>query len=261
MSETAQPEVIVERPEAGIAVVRINRPAVRNALNIATRKKLAEEFAKLSEDETVRAIVLTGNEEAFAAGADLREFVEATPIDLLTRHTERLWRVISSTPQPVIAAINGFALGGGLELAMHADIIVAGEGAKLGQPEVRVGIMPGAGGTQRLTRAVGKFHAMKLCLTGRPIDAAEAFQIGLISALVADDQVMETALKIARDLASLPPLAVQQIKEVIVAGEDSSLETGLMLERKAMQMLFASKDKNEGMQAFFEKRKPAYKGE
>ncbi|MFN3462083.1 MAG: enoyl-CoA hydratase-related protein [Oceanibaculum sp.] len=138
---------------------------------------------------------------------------------------------------------------------------MAGEGAKLGQPEVRVGIMPGAGGTQRLTRAVGKFHAMKLCLTGRPIDAAEAFQIGLVSTLVADDQVMETALKMARDIAGLPPLAVQQIKEVIVAGEDSSLETGLMLERKAMQMLFASKDKNEGMQAFFEKRKPAYKGE
>ncbi|KZD12377.1 enoyl-CoA hydratase-related protein [Oceanibaculum pacificum] len=253
-------EVLVERPEDGVAIVRINRPEVRNALNVATRKKLAEAFAALSEDAGVRAIILTGNAESFAAGADLREFVDATPIDLLLRHTERLWRAVSSTPQPVIAAINGFALGGGLELAMHADIIVAGEGAKFGQPEVRVGIMPGAGGTQRLTRAIGKFHTMKLCLTGRPVDAAEAYQMGIVSTLVADDQVMETALKMARDLAALPPLAVQQIKEVIVAGEDCSLEAGLMLERKAMQMLFASDDKKEGMQAFFEKRKPAFTG-
>ncbi|MBU0726952.1 MAG: enoyl-CoA hydratase [Alphaproteobacteria bacterium] len=260
MSDSAKPEILVERPEDGIAIVRINRPEVRNALNVATRRKLAEAFAALSEDETVRAIILTGDDQAFAAGADLREFIDATPIDLLLRHTERLWRAVSSTPQPVIAAINGFALGGGLELAMHADIIIAGEGAKFGQPEVRVGIMPGAGGTQRLTRAIGKFHTMKLCLTGRPIDAPEAFQIGLISKLVADDQVMPEALKMARDLATLPPIAVQQIKEVIVAGEDCSLETGLMLERKAMQMLFASEDKTEGMQAFFEKRKPVFKG-
>ncbi len=161
----------------------------------------------------------------------------------------------------MIAAINGYALGGGLELAMCADIIIAGEGAQLGQPEVRVGVMPGAGGTQRLTRAVGKFQAMRLCLTGRPIGAEEALRMGLVSQVVPDAEVYETALKSARDIARLPPLAVLQIKEAIVQGENTSLEAGLTLERKAFQLLFASQDKREGMQAFFDKRKPEFTGE
>jgi enoyl-CoA hydratase/carnithine racemase len=252
--------VLVERPEDGVALVRINRPEARNALNMATRKALAAAFEGLHDDASVRAIVLTGNEQAFAAGADLKEFVDADAVDMLRRRAERYWNAIARTPQPVIAAINGYALGGGLELAMCCDIIIAGEGAQLGQPEVRVGIMPGAGGTQRLTRAVGKFHAMRLCLTGRPIVAAEAYQIGLVSQVVPDGEVMAAALEMARDLARLPPLAVMQIKEAILAGQDASLETGLMLERKAFQLLFASADKREGMQAFFEKRQPNFKG-
>ena len=255
------PLVITERPEAAIALVRINRPEVRNALNLATRKALAAAFQELHDDSSVRAIVLTGDTQAFAAGADLKEFIDADPIEMLKRRSERYWTAVAETPQPVIAAINGYALGGGLELAMCCDIIVAGEGAQLGQPEVRVGVMPGAGGTQRLTRAVGKFQAMRLCLTGRPIGAAEALQIGLVSQVVPDDQVLETALKTARDIARLPPLAVQQIKEAIVQGESASLAAAMALERKAFQVLFASGDKREGMQAFFDKRKADFKGE
>ncbi|HEX5079979.1 MAG TPA: enoyl-CoA hydratase-related protein, partial [Geminicoccaceae bacterium] len=206
-------------------------------------------------------IVLTGDARAFAAGADLREFVDAGAIEILRRRAERYWSTIARTPQPVIAAITGHALGGGLELAMCCDIIVAGEGAQLGQPEVRVGIMPGAGGTQRLVRAVGKFHAMRICLTGRPVAAAEAYRMGLVSQVVPDAEVVPAALEIARDLARLPPLAVMQIKETILAGQDAGLEAGLTLERKAFQLLFASADKREGMQAFLEKRPPRFKGE
>jgi enoyl-CoA hydratase len=252
--------VLIERPEGGVALVRINRPEARNALNVATREALAAAFQGLHDDPSVRAIVLTGNEQAFAAGADLKEFIDAGAIEILRRRAERYWNSVARTPQPVIAAINGYALGGGLELAMCCDVIIAGESAQLGQPEVRVGIMPGAGGTQRLTRAVGKFHAMRLCLTGRPIAAAEACQMGLVSQVVPDAEVVDAALEMARDLARLPPLAVMQIKEAILAGQDASLEAGLLLERKAFQLLFASADKREGMEAFFEKRPPKFEG-
>jgi len=253
--------VLLERPEDHVALVRINRPAVRNALDLATRKALAAAFERLQDDPGVRAIVLTGDARAFAAGADLGEFIDAGAIEIMRRRAERYWQSVARTPQPVIAAINGYALGGGLELALCCDILIAGEGAQLGQPEVRVGIMPGAGGTQRLTRAIGKFQAMRLCLTGRPIGAAEALAMGLVSQVVPDAEVLDTALETARDLARLPPLAVMQIKETILAGENASLETALTLERKAFQLLFASADKREGMQAFFDKRKPDFKGE
>ena len=253
--------VLVERPEEAVALVRINRPAVRNALNLATRQALAAAFERLQDDPAVRAIVLTGDRRAFAAGADLRELIDAGPVEIMRRRAERYWQAVARTPQPVIAAINGYALGGGLELALCCDLLIAGESAELGQPEVRVGIMPGAGGTQRLTRAVGKFQAMRLCLTGRPVGAAEALAMGLISQVVPDAEVLDTALKTARDLARLPPLAVMQIKEAILAGENASLETALTLERKAFQLLFASADKREGMQAFFDKRTPDFKGE
>ncbi len=252
--------VLTERPEDGVAVIRINRPEVRNALNIATRQALAAAFEALHDDSAVRAVVLTGDEQAFAAGADLKEFIEADPIEMLKRRSERYWTAVARTPQPVIAAISGYALGGGLELAMCADILIAGESAQLGQPEVRVGVMPGAGGTQRLTRAVGKFQAMRLCLTGRPIGAEEALRMGLVSQVVADGEVLEAALKTARDIARLPPLAVLQIKEAILQGENASLEAAMTLERKAFQLLFASEDKREGMQAFFDKRKADFKG-
>jgi enoyl-CoA hydratase/carnithine racemase len=234
---------------------------VRNALNIGVRRKLAEAFRSLADAEQVRAIVLTGAHQVFCAGADLREFVEATPVEMLRRHSERLWKAIADAPQPIIAAVNGVALGGGMELAMNADIIVAGRSARFGQPEVKMGIMPGAGGITRLTRAVGKFQAMRICLTGDLLDAESAFRAGLVSEVVEDAQVLDRAAAIARAIAALPPLAIQQIKRAIVLSEDSSLEAGLMLEQNAMHVLFASADKREAMTAFLEKRKPSFRGE
>lgn len=253
-------EVLVERPATGVAVIRINRPEARNALSQSVRVALAGHFTELGNDPEVRAIVLTGSERIFAAGADLRDLAERGAVDMMLRNTHRLWQAIAACPKPVIAAVNGLALGGGCELAMHADIIVAGEGAAFGQPEVRVGVMPGAGGTQRLTRAVGKFQAMKMVLTGQPVSAREALAMGLASEVVADAEVFSRALALATEIAALPPLAVMQIKEVLLAGQDASLEAALMLERKAFQLLFASEDQKEGMRAFLEKRQPAYQG-
>ena len=253
-------EVLREQAGEGIAVVRINRPEVRNALNLAVREQLADHFTALASDEGTRCIIITGGEKVFAAGADLRDMVERTPVELITRRSERLWAPIASCPKPVIAAVNGYALGGGCELAMLADIIVAGEGASFGQPEVRVGIMPGAGGTQRLTRAVGKFRAMRMLLTGEPVTARDALAMGLVSDVVPDGEVLETALRIAKTIAAMPPLAILQIKEAVLAGQDASLETAIALERKAFQLLFSTNDQKEGMRAFLEKRKPEFHG-
>ncbi|MGO4570543.1 enoyl-CoA hydratase-related protein [Microvirga sp. 2TAF3] len=260
MENPANSEVILERKTDAIAVVRINRPKVRNALNMPVRRRLAEIFESFVDDTSLRCVILTGDETSFAAGADIQDMAEISAVDMYLRHTERLWEAVGRCPQPVIAAVNGFALGGGLELAMHADIIIAGRNAKLGQPEVRVGIMPGAGGTQRLTRAVGKFKAMRLCLTGEIIGAEEAYAMGLVSKLAEDDAVFDTAMAMAEQLSKLPPIALAQIKEVILHGQDASLAAALALERKALQVLFATSDKNEGMRAFLEKRAPNYKG-
>lgn len=254
-------QALLERPSDTIAIVRLNRPEVRNALNLTIRQEMAEIFRTLADDRKLRCVVLTGNEQAFAAGADIADMSQINAIEMYHRHTERLWAAVGECPVPVIAAVNGFALGGGLELAMHADIIIAGKSAQLGQPEVKVGIMPGAGGTQRLTRAVGKFRAMLMCLTGEIISAQDAFDMGLVSRVVEDEAVLDTALKLAEKIAAMPPIAVAQIKEVILTGADAPLSAALALERKAVQVLFASKDKAEGMNAFLEKRKPHYSGE
>ncbi|MEJ0069896.1 MAG: enoyl-CoA hydratase [Pseudomonadota bacterium] len=253
-------EVLLERPSEHVVLVKLNRPEVRNALNMATRTLLAEHFTALGGDPAVRVIVLAGNDQAFAAGADINEMKDASPVDLMLRNVQRLWAPIATCPKPMIAAVNGFALGGGCELAMHCDIIIAGAGAKFGLPEVRIGIMPGAGGTQRLTRAVGKFQAMRMIMTGAMISGDEALRIGLASEVVPDAEVLPTALKMASQIAALPPLSLMSIKEAVLAGEDASLETGLLLERKAMQILFASRDQKEGAAAFLGKRKPEFEG-
>ena len=253
-------EVLVEHPLPGVAVLRINRPEARNALNQEVRQQLASHFATLGNDPAVHCIILTGGDNYFAAGADIRAMADAGAIDMLLRQTQRLWQAIAACPKPVVAAINGYAWGGGCELAMHADIIVAGESASFAQPEIKIGIMPGAGGTQRLTRAIGKFKAMKMVLTGQTVSGREAMEMGLASEVVADDQVQARALELATQIAAMPPLAAMQIKEVLLAGQDASLDTALMLERKAFQLLFASQDQKEGMQAFLEKRKPEFKG-
>jgi enoyl-CoA hydratase/carnithine racemase len=239
--------VLLERPAEHVALVRINRPDARNALNMEVRKLLAQHLTELGQDPGTRAIVLTGNEKAFAAGADIKEMANAGTIEMMQRGTHHLWRVIGACPKPVIAAINGFALGGGCELAMTCDIIIAGESAKLGQPEVKIGILPGGGGTQRLPRAVGKYQAMKICLTGDLIPAKDA-------------EVEKRALEMASQIASYSPLAVQQIKELVNAGQDAALDTALRLETKALHILFSSLDQKEGMQAFIEKRKPSFTG-
>ena len=254
-------EVRLERHGDGTATVRIDRPQARNALNIATRQALAEACREVADDATLRAVVLTGGPDVFAAGADLNEFVDAGAVDILKRRAERWWQAVADVPQPMIASINGFALGGGLELAMCCDIIIAGRSAKLGQTEVRVGIMPGAGGTQRLTRAIGKVQAMRLVLTGEIIGAEEALAMGLVSKVVDDASVYDSALEMARAIAALPPIAVQQAKEAVNFGADASLPAALALERKAFQLTFATTDKTEGMRAFLDKRKPEFKGE
>ncbi|TAN56267.1 MAG: enoyl-CoA hydratase [Magnetospirillum sp.] len=253
-------EVLLEKPLESVALLRINRPEAKNALNGEVRRQLADHMAQLGADRTIRAIVMTGNEEAFAAGADIKDMAEVGAIELMLRNNHLLWRTIAQCPKPVIAAVQGYAWGGGCELVMHADIIVAGETASFSQPEVKVGIMPGAGGTQRLTRAVGKYRAMLLTMTGQAFSGIEAGQMGLASKVVPDAEVLSTALDIAKTISRMPPLAIAQIKEVLLAGQDASLDTALMLERKAFQLLFASRDQKEGMKAFLDKRKPAYEG-
>jgi len=252
--------VLLERPADGVALLRLNRPEARNALNNAVRMALAEHFRALGDDVSVRCIVLTGDEKAFAAGADLREVAALGAREMMQTGVRRLWKAIADCPKPVVAAVNGFALGGGCELAMHADIIVAGEGAKFGQPELGVGVIPGGGGTQRLVRAVGKFRAMRMLLTGEIVDSRQALAMGLASEVVPDGEVLDRAVALARRIAELPPIAVMLCKEVVLTGLDCPLDAALNLERKAFDLLFDTEDQKEGMRAFVEKRKPIFQG-
>jgi enoyl-CoA hydratase len=252
--------VLLERPAEAVVLVRINRPEARNALNIEVRKLLSRYLTELSEDSTTRAVIITGNEKSFAAGADIKEMANLGTIEALQRGIHRLWQSIGSCRKPVIAAVSGYALGGGCELAMTCDIIVAGESASFGQPEVKIGILPGGGGTQRLARAVGKYKAMKYVLTGDMFSAREAFDMGLVSEVVPDAEVEGRAIDLARQLAALPPLALQLAKEAVLAGMEAPLSSALALEAKSLQILFSSQDQKEGMRAFIEKRKPKFEG-
>ena len=254
------PVVLTERPAEGVGLIRINRPEARNALTTEVRRLLGEHLSAMADDPAIRCIVLTGNDKAFAAGADIKEMAEAGAIEILQRGSQKLWRAIYSCPKPVIAAVNGFALGGGCELAMTCDIIIAGESAKFGQPEVKIGIIPGGGGTQRFPRTVGKFKAMRYVLTGDIFGAKEASDMNLVSEVVPDAEVEKRAVAMAVQIAELPPLAIQLAKEAVIRGMDASLETGLTLESRTLQLLFASQDQKEGMTAFIEKRKPKFTG-
>ncbi len=247
-------DTVLEHLDGGVAVIRLNRPEARNALSPGLRAELAAHFVALADDGAVGCVVLTGGPTVFAAGADIKAMAEATPSVMMARGSEKTWAPIKDFPKPLIAAVNGWALGGGCELAMHADMIIAGEGARFGQPEIRVGIMPGAGGTQRLTRAVGKAKAMKILLTGEPISASDAEAMGLITEVVADEAVLDRAIALARQVAAQPAIAVRKIKEVVLAGQDQPLEVGLLLERQAFQLLFDTADQKEGMAAFLQKR-------
>ncbi len=252
--------VLVEHPKEGVALLRLNRPEVRNALNMAVRRELARLFRELGAAEEVRAIVITGDERAFAAGADLQEMAELGPIEAMRRGTHKLWQAIADCPKPVVAAVRGYAYGGGMELALHADLIIAGEGARFAQPEVKVGIVPGAGGTQRLVRAVGRYRAAWIAMLGEPVEARAAEAMGFVSKVVADEEVVAEALRVAERLAALPPLAVEQIKELLRHGPDAALPAALALEQRSLWLLFASEDQKEGMRAFLEKRTPVFRG-
>lgn len=249
----------LERLENGVALITLCRPETRNALTTEVREGLSQIFTDLTKDPDMKCAVITGG-EIFAAGADIKGMAQASPIDLMERATHKFWEPIAQFPKPLIAAVNGYALGGGCELAMHADIIFAGQNAQFGQPEVKLGIMPGAGGTQRLIRAIGKFRAMPLLLTGDLISATEAYNMGLVTKVVSDNETLDAALHYAEKIAKRPALAVQQIKEVALAGMDESLDVALRLERKAFQLLFSTQDQKEGMAAFIEKRKPEFTG-
>lgn len=251
------PEKITDK---GIGILRLNRPKELNALNLELMGQLRDELLVMDEDDEVRAIIISGNHRAFAAGADIKQMAGKGAIDMLKIDQFRTWDSIRKTRKPIIAAVSGFALGGGCELTMLCDMIVASETARFGQPEVKIGIMPGAGGTQRLVRAVGKVRAMEMALTGKFISAQEAFDFGLVNKVVPVELYMDEAIKLAEEIAKQSPLAVQLIKESVNMAFETSLQEGLAFERKNFYMLFASEDQKEGMNAFVEKRAPDFKG-
>jgi len=255
------PETILVTREGAIAIVQLNRPQVLNALNVQVLTELGQAMRELDDDETCRCIVLTGNEKSFAAGADIKEsFVGATPVTMLAQDMTAKWEVIRRIKTPIIAAVSGFALGGGCELAMVCDIIVASETAKFGQPEINLGIIPGAGGTQRLTRAVGKWVANDLILTGRFISAQEAKEIGLVARVFPAASWLDDAKKLAQTIAEKAPVAARLATEAVDLAWNSTLDAGLEFERRSFYLLFATEDKNEGVDAFVNKRKATFKG-
>ena len=259
-TESKRQSVLCRREADGVAVVTIDRPERRNALNLELKRRIADEVAALAADDTVRVIVLTGSGGYFVAGSDITEMATMTPTQHVAWATDYVFNVMRHCPKPLIAAIEGYALGGGCELALTCDMIIAGKSTKLGQPEIRVGIMPGAGGTQRLIRTIGKYRAAKMVLTGEAISAPDALAMGLLSEVVDDGKALSRSMEIAHTVAEMPSLAVRAIKEVMQLGPDVPLETALALERKAFVMLFDSSDQKEGMSAFLEKRKPNFRG-
>lgn len=258
MSEEAM--IRVDRSDP-VAVVTLNRPQVLNALSPAMLEGLAGELEVLDREASVRVIVLTGGERVFAAGADLKAMADASPSDILSTDTRAAWGRMSRIGKPVIAAVNGYALGGGCELAMQCDLIVAAENAIFGQPEIKVGIMPGAGGTQRLARAIGPYRAMEMVLTGEPLSARQAFAAGLINRLVPPERTLDEALDLARQIADRPPVAVRLARQALRYGVENTVREGLEVERRNFTLLFDTHDQREGMHAFLEKRPPEFKGE
>lgn len=252
---------IIVTKEPGYAVVQLHRPDALNALNIKLMQELVGALETLDADPDVRCVILTGTEKAFAAGADIKEMADASAVEMLVRDQFARWDRIRKIKKPLIAAVSGFALGGGCELAMSCDIIIASESAKFGQPEINIGVMPGAGGTQRLTRAVGKYKSMEMVLTGKMISADEAQQYGLVNKVVPVEHYLQEAKDLAKEIASKPPIAVRLAKEAVLKSFDTTIEGGLEFERKNFYLLFSSQDQKEGMKAFVEKRKPQWKGE
>ena len=243
-----------------IALVRLNRPKVLNALSTDLMQELVDCFLTLDKNPTVRVIILTGSDRAFAAGADIGQMMEATPIDQINDHRFRTWEMLRLITKPVIAAVNGFALGGGCELAMSCDLIIAGDEAKFSQPEIKIGTIPGAGGTQRLTRAIGKSKAMMMVLTGDMIDAQTACDWGLVAKVVPAETLLQETFELAKTISERAPVAVRLAKEAVNKSFEMTLKDGMDFERRNFYLTFSSADQKEGMKAFIEKRNPTYKG-
>ena len=259
MSDPAYETILVEKRD-GVGLVTLNRPQALNALNMQVMFDVTGALAALDLDDEVGCMVITGSQKAFAAGADIKEMQNLDFADAFFGGAFAGWDELGAIRKPVIAAVAGYALGGGCELAMMCDFIIAAENAQFGQPEITLGIIPGIGGTQRLTRAVGKAKAMEMCLTGRRIDAAEAERIGLVARVVPTDALMEEAMATARAIAAMPRAAAMLAKECVNRAQESSLADGVRFERRAFQSLFATEDQKEGMAAFVEKRKPQFRG-
>jgi enoyl-CoA hydratase len=250
----------IENPDGlKVGMVQLNRPKALNALNIPLLYELTEAYEAFDADDTVGCIVITGSEKAFAAGSDIKEMTEITTVEMYFRDKFAVWDRIRRIKKPIVAAVSGYSLGGGNELVMNSDIIIAAEGAKFGQPEINLGVIPGAGGTQRLTKAIGKVKAMESILTGKMYTAAEMFNAGLITKITPNEKYLEEAISVAKEIANKPAVAVRLAKECILKALDSTIENGIEFERKNFYLLFASEDKVEGMNAFIEKRKPVWK--
>jgi enoyl-CoA hydratase len=252
--------LVLSEPDGAIAVVLLNRPEQLNALSDELMDDLVRTLEELDRDESVRAIVLGGNDRAFAAGADIGELAQASAIDLYYQRRVERWDAIRGLWTPLVAAVSGYCLGGGCELALSCDLIVASETAQFGQPETGLGIIPGAGGTQRLTRAVGKAVAMDVILSGRRLNANEALQAGLVARVVAKEAWLDEAKRVARHIAEKGPVATRLAKESVDRAYETTLAAGLEAERRALYLAFASEDAKEGLTAFTEKRKPEFRG-
>lgn len=241
-------------------LIQLNRPQQLNALNVTVMEELATALEEFDSDDRIGCIVIAGNQRAFAAGADIKEMADASAVEMLRSDNIARWDRIRKIKKPVIAAVSGYCLGGGCELAMACDLIVASESAQFGQPEINIGVIPGAGGTQRLTRAIGKSKAMEMILTGRYLTAREAEQLGLVARVTPIEVYLDEALKLANEIAARPPIAVRFAKEAINKAFETSLSDGLEFERRLFYFLFATEDQKEGMRAFVEKRKPEWRG-
>lgn len=251
--------ILIERDER-VGIVTLNRPKELNALNTQLVSELADALEEFDRDEAIRCIVITGSgEKAFAAGADIKEMSDKTPVDMLAGFSDG-WNRIKNIHKPLIAAVGGYALGGGCELAMTCDMIIASENARFGQPEILIGVIPGAGGTQRLTRAIGKYRAMEMVLTGAQIPAQELATLGLVNRVVPKGEHLNAALDLARKIAQQAPVAARLAKESVLAAFETPLAEGLALEHKNFVLLFSTEDMREGMRAFIEKRKAEFKG-
>jgi enoyl-CoA hydratase len=260
MTDRAPQDLRISHPAPGVVQLTLHRPEVRNALRTQTLAEIAAELTAATSDDAIRAVVLTGGLQCFAAGADVREMAQLGPLELLVHERQRHWRTIATFPKPLIAAVCGYALGGGCELALACDLIVAGSNAQFGQPEVNLGIMPGAGGTARLARTLGKALTMQMVLTGQPIGAQAALAAGIAVEMDEPESALARAVELASIMATKAPLAVRLAKAAVLRAFDLPLTEALVAERQAFALLAASQDRNEGIAAFLEKRPPKFTG-